>query len=117
MPSTGGRFGGGADAAQTADCGRAGGLQAAQGGGGTGLWTDQRTARISEISAARAGERGGGMEDDLRHAQPVETLPIRMEAPKRMKEHAQPTKLTYRQTLPGPKAQDGTLRRRETEER
>ena len=63
----------------------AGGLQAAQGGGRTGLWTDQGAARVSEISAARAGERGGGMEADLRHPQPAETFPLRMDSAERLK--------------------------------
>ena len=62
-----------------------GSLQAAQGGGETGLWTDQRGERLSEIFAARTGERGGGVEADLRHTQPAEAFPLRMESAERLK--------------------------------
>ena len=94
-----------ADAAQAEDAGRAGGVQAAQGDRGTGVWTDQRGARVSEISAARTGESVGRMEADLRHAQSAEALPLRMEPPERLKAVTEPAQLTFRAALPESSAQ------------
>ena len=75
---------------------------------GTGFWTDQRGAGVSEIPAARAGESAGGMADDLRHTQSAETLPLRMEPPKRLKELAQPAKLVFPAARTVPMAQHPT---------
>jgi hypothetical protein len=41
--------------------------------------------------AARTGESAGGMAADLRHTQPAETLPLRMEPPECLKDLTQPT--------------------------
>ena len=56
----------------------------------------------------------GGMEADLRHAQSAETVPVRMEPPKRMKQPAPTTQPTYRAVLPESKAQNPTPRERGT---
>ena len=54
------------------------------------------------------------MEDDLRHAQPVETLPVHMEAPERMKQPEKSTKLTSRTAMLGLKLKMRTVSRRGT---
>jgi hypothetical protein len=73
-----------------------------------------KSERVSEISAARTGESAGGMEDDLRHAQSAETLPLRMEFPERLKELTQPTKDLFRTVWPVSKAQKPALGDRES---
>src|ERR1019366_727833 len=67
---------------------------------------DQRGARVSEISTARAGESAGGMATNLRHAQSAETLPLRMEPPKGLKALDQPIHLLFSAAGPAPKTQN-----------
>jgi hypothetical protein len=73
------------------------------------VFGQKRAKRVSEIFAAGVGPRGGRMEDDLRHAQSVEALPVWMESTKRLNKPAQPAKLTSRAALREAGAQILTL--------
>ncbi len=73
-----------------------------------------KEARGFRIPAARAGESAGGMADDLRHAQPAETLPLRMEPPEGLKALAQPANLVLPAARTVPLAQHPTLGDRES---
>ena len=71
-------------------------------------------ARVPEVSAARVEAPRGGVAPDLRHPQPAEAFPLRLESAERLRAAAQPGKPPSQAAWPNSDAQNPARRQLRT---